>query len=209
MNPKDLVGSKKAPLDLVPSAGAIMSAPAHQNGAEKYGAFNWRQNPVQLMTYLAAIQRHLHAFIDGQDRAEDTGIHHLSHMLASMNIVADAMYLGNLIDNRPPKGPAADMLREQDHSAKPADSEPKVYSSPSPTPENVIQFPVTPPPLVEIEAWGLGEGPIMEFDRFDQRLYVGEPFEEPDGCVNYRGRHVHPTVATPATYRDIDRDMDG
>jgi hypothetical protein len=96
-----------------------MSAPAHQNGMEKYGAFNWRLNPVQLMTYLAAIRRHLDAFIDGQDEAEDTHIHHLSHMLASMNIIADALALGNLIDNRPPKGPAADMLRAQDKSVPP------------------------------------------------------------------------------------------
>lgn len=118
-NPKDLVGAKKAPMDLVPAAGAIMSAPAHYNGMEKYGAFNWRLNPVQLMTYLAAIRRHLDAFVDGQDLAEDTGIHHLSHMMAGMNIIADAMGLGNLIDNRPPKGPAAKMLAEQDRSTKP------------------------------------------------------------------------------------------
>jgi hypothetical protein len=117
-NPKDLVGAKKAPMDLVPAAGAIMSAPAHENGMRKYGAFNWRENPVQLMTYLGAIRRHMDAFIDGQDLAEDTGIHHLSHMLAGMNIIADALALGNLIDNRPPKGPAADMLRALDKSVK-------------------------------------------------------------------------------------------
>lgn len=123
MNPKDLVGAKKAPMDLVPPAGAIMSAPAHQNGADKYGAFNWRKNPVQMMTYLAAMRRHMDALIDGQDFAEDTGIHHLSHILAGGNILADAMGLGNLIDNRPPKGPAADMLRAQDRSAKPPRTE--------------------------------------------------------------------------------------
>lgn len=117
-NPKDLVGAKKAPMDLVPAAGAIMSAPAHQNGADKYGPFNWRLNPVQMMTYLAAMRRHMDALIDGQDVAEDTGIHHLSHIIAGANILADAMGLGNLIDNRPPKGPAADMLRAQDKSTK-------------------------------------------------------------------------------------------
>jgi hypothetical protein len=96
-----------------------MSAPAHANGADKYGAFNWRENPVQAMTYVAAVKRHLDAWIDGQDNAEDTGIHHFSHILASMNILADAMALGNLIDNRPPKGPAADMLRRLDKSIEP------------------------------------------------------------------------------------------
>lgn len=119
MNPKDLVGAKKSPLGLVPVAGAIMSAPAHLNGANKYGAFNWRKQPVQAMTYVEAIQRHLAAWVDGQDNAEDTGIHHFAHAIAGLNILADAMGLGILIDNRPPKGPAADMLREQDHSAIP------------------------------------------------------------------------------------------
>lgn len=119
MNPKDLVGAKKAPMDLVPVAGAIMAAPAHQDGADKYGAFNWRLQPVQLMTYIGATKRHLDAFIDGQDFAEDTGLHHLSHMIANLNIVADALGLGNLLDNRPPKGPAADMLRAQDKSLAP------------------------------------------------------------------------------------------
>ena len=116
MNPKDLVGAKKAPMDLVPPAGAIMSAPAHKNGADKYGPFNWRLQPVQAMTYVAAVRRHLDAWVDGQDNAPDTGIHHFSHALAGMNILADAYGLGNLIDNRPPKGPAADMLAAQDHS---------------------------------------------------------------------------------------------
>jgi hypothetical protein len=119
MNPKDLVGAKKAPLALVPVAGAIFSAPAHANGAGKYGPFNWRNQPVQLMTYIEAVQRHLAAFVDGQDLAEDTGIHHVAHAIAGLNIIADAMGLGNLIDNRPAKGPAADMLRAQDKSVAP------------------------------------------------------------------------------------------
>lgn len=140
-NPKDLVGAKKAPMDLVPAAGAIMSAPAHKNGADKYGPFNWRLNPVQMMTYLAAMRRHMDALIDGQDFAEDTGIHHLSHILAGANILADAMGLGNLIDNRPPKGPAADMLRAQDHSAPPAESHIKPlypHQAPYLQPESIL-----------------------------------------------------------------------
>jgi hypothetical protein len=116
MNPKDTVGAKKAPMHLVPAAGAIFSAPAHQNGANKYGAFNWRLQPVQAMTYVAAIRRHIDAWVDGQDEAEDTGIHHFAHALAGLNILADAMGLGILIDDRPPKGPAADLLRAQDRS---------------------------------------------------------------------------------------------
>ncbi len=118
-NPKDLVGAKKAPLALVPAALVIGASEAMQNGAEKYGPFNWREYPVQMMTYLEAMQRHIAALIDGQDLAEDTGIHHLKHIVASGGILLDSMELDILIDNRPPKGPAADMLRKLDKSVKP------------------------------------------------------------------------------------------
>lgn len=116
-NPKDLVGAKKAPLGVVPPALMLGAAPAMQVGADKYGPFNWRGQPVQVMTYIEAIQRHLFAFTDGQDNAEDTGISHLGHAAASLGILMDAFALSNVIDNRPPPGAAPAMLRAQDHSA--------------------------------------------------------------------------------------------
>jgi hypothetical protein len=117
MNPKDKVGAKKAPLGLVPPALEIGASEAMENGAVKYGPFNWREQPVEYMTYLVAMKRHIVALIDGQDLAEDTGIHHLKHVAAGCGILLDAMNIpGDLIDNRPPKGPAADMLRALDKS---------------------------------------------------------------------------------------------
>jgi hypothetical protein len=115
-NPKDSVGAKKAPLGVVPVALVIGVAPAMAVGAKKYGPFNWRGQPVQVMTYIEAIQRHLYAFVDGQDVAEDTGVSHLAHAGAGLAILMDAYALNRVIDNRPEKGPAADMLREQDKS---------------------------------------------------------------------------------------------
>lgn len=117
-NPKDLVGAKKAPLSLVPAALVIGAAEAAQNGADKYGPFNWREYPVQVMTYVEAMQRHLAAFVDGQDIAEDTGIHHLKHVAAGLGILLDSIAMGIAIDNRPPFGPASDLLRAADRSAK-------------------------------------------------------------------------------------------
>lgn len=120
MNPKDLVGAKKAPLGLVPPALEIGAAEALANGAAKYGPYNWREQPVEYMTYLVAMKRHINALIDGQDYAEDTGIHHLHHIVAGGGILIDAKGIpGGLIDNRPPKGPAADMLRAQDRTLYP------------------------------------------------------------------------------------------
>lgn len=116
MNPKDLIGAKKSPLAVVPAALALAAAPAMAVGANKYGPFNWRAQPVQVMTYIEAAFRHLYAFVDGQDNAEDTDVSHIGHALASLGILADAFAMNNVIDNRPPKGPAADMLRAQDKS---------------------------------------------------------------------------------------------
>lgn len=115
-NPKDLVGAKKAPLRYVPPAGAIESSGPHEDGAIKYGPFNWRETPVEMVTYLEAIDRHLAALKDGQDVAEDSGYSHIGHIIAGANIIADAKAHGTLIDNRFAKGPAADMLRARDKS---------------------------------------------------------------------------------------------
>jgi hypothetical protein len=84
------------------------------DGARKYGPFNWRETSVRLSVYLEAAQRHLEAYRDGQDRAEDSGYLHLSHAAACLAIIADADALGMLIDDRPAPGPAAAMLAERD-----------------------------------------------------------------------------------------------
>lgn len=115
-NPKDLVGAKKAPLGFVPPALQIGAAEAMAVGAERYGPFNWRETPVQMMSYLEAMQRHIAALIDGEDIAADSGVHHLKHIVAGGAILLDSIGLDILIDNRPPKGPAAALLAAQDKS---------------------------------------------------------------------------------------------
>jgi hypothetical protein len=116
VNPKDLVGAKKAPLRYVPPALMLAAARAMENGALKYGPFNWRDQPVEVVTYVEAVLRHLFAFLDGQDLAEDSGLPHIDHAIAGLGIIADARALGTLIDNRYTAGPAADMLRALDQS---------------------------------------------------------------------------------------------
>jgi hypothetical protein len=120
MNPKDTVGAKKAPLTLVPPSAIIAMAEAMGNGADKYGPFNWRDQPVQVRTYIEAALRHLFAFLDGQWAAEDTGISHLAHAMAGLAILNDAFSIGAVVDNRS-TGAAADLLRAQDKSVNPGD----------------------------------------------------------------------------------------
>ncbi len=122
LNPKDLVGAKKAPLTLVPPSAVIAMAEAMAVGAAKYGPFNWRDQPIQVRTYVEATLRHLYAFLDGQARAEDTGVSHLAHAMAGLAILNDAIALGAIDDNRS-TGPAAELLREQDRSVTPGKGE--------------------------------------------------------------------------------------
>jgi hypothetical protein len=117
-NPKRHAGAKKAPLHLVPPAGSIHEAEAFAQGADKYGAYNWREIPVDVMTYVGAMRRHLDAFADGEDRAPDSGVHHLGHIRACANIVLDCLGLGTLIDNRPVAGPAPTLLADRDNTRK-------------------------------------------------------------------------------------------
>ena len=109
-NPKDLIGSKKPSISLVPPVGIIQIAEAMRNGAEKYGAYNFRGSKVQYTVYLDAILRHTLALIDGEDRAKDSDLHHLAHIGANVAILLDTKETGNLIDDRPKKGNASEVI---------------------------------------------------------------------------------------------------
>jgi len=109
-NPKDLLGSKKVPLGLLPAAGKIYGAMAMKNGADKYGPYNWREKKVRITIYLDAIERHLLALRDGEDKDRESGLPHLAHIIASASIIADAVEGGFAMDDRPKPGPAADVM---------------------------------------------------------------------------------------------------
>lgn len=109
-NPKDLLGIKKVSLSKVPPAALIYMALAMQDGAKKYGPYNWRENKVIASIYVDACMRHLLAWFDGQEKAEDSGFPHLAHALACLAIITDALETGNLVDDRPVKGAAPELI---------------------------------------------------------------------------------------------------
>lgn len=111
-NPKDRIGVAKPQLHLIPPALEIWTAKALENGAEKYGAYNWREKKVRLTVYISAARRHLSALLDGEDCADDSGLPHEAHIAACMGILLDARATGNLIDDRPPKGTAAKLIKD-------------------------------------------------------------------------------------------------
>lgn len=111
MNPKDISGATKPPLALVPSALKIWVAMVQKHGMEKYGLYNWRDNPVSLMTYCNAAMRHIEQLVDGEEVCPDSGLPHAAHAAASMGIILDAQSIGNLIDDRPTTGAAGELIR--------------------------------------------------------------------------------------------------
>ncbi len=112
-NPKEGLGIKKACLRYTPAALVLWVGEVMKTGAVKYGPFNWRENPVEAMTYAEAIERHLLAWREGQDNAEDSGLPHLAHIAASCAILLDADACGQMIDNRS-QGPAPGILATLD-----------------------------------------------------------------------------------------------
>lgn len=106
-NPKTAVGAKKVPLHLVPPSAKHHLAMALADGARKYGPYNWREHQISVSVYYDAAQRHWDAFWDGEDLAEDSGIHHIAHAMACCALVLDALTLGKLNDDRPSIGAAS------------------------------------------------------------------------------------------------------
>jgi hypothetical protein len=101
-NPKDVAARKsdKAPLDFLEPAGDEAISRALADGAAKYGPRNYVESPIEARIYIAAMRRHLTAYLRGEDNAEDSGVHHLGHVGACCHIVLAAIEAGTFIDNR-------------------------------------------------------------------------------------------------------------
>lgn len=119
-NPKDLIGLTKPQLNLVPPALKIHVAKAMENGAKKFGPFNWRDKKVKMTVYIAAAMRHLESLLDGEDIAADSGVHHAAHAAACMGIILDALECNCMFDDRPPKGCAAALIARMTEQKAPA-----------------------------------------------------------------------------------------
>jgi len=106
-NPKDVIGSDKLPLHLIPTPALAEVALAFLEGALKYGTANWRVAGVRASIYRSADQRHGQKWWNGQNRDPKTRVHHLASLIACYMIVLDAELAGKLTDDRPPSLDAA------------------------------------------------------------------------------------------------------
>lgn len=111
-NPKTMIGASKVPLHLVPPSAKHYLAMALADGARKYGPYNWRKAPISISVYKAALERHVDAFWDGEELAEDSKVHHLAHAMACIALMLDSISLGIINDDRPPQGTAAQLQKD-------------------------------------------------------------------------------------------------
>lgn len=113
-NPKDVIGSGKLPLELVPDVLVAEAAFAFLEGALKYGRFNWRVAGARASIYRAALHRHLMCWWNGEDVDPVTGVRHLASIAACVGILLDAELCDTLTDDRPPRAPIGARVREAD-----------------------------------------------------------------------------------------------
>jgi len=103
-NPKDSCGIKKVPMSGIPAPVLMEMGLVKLHGDLKYGRYNWREIGVRTSVYYDAAMRHLMAFWEGEDNDPDSGINHLSHAMCGLIVLRDAMRLGEMVDDRPPRG---------------------------------------------------------------------------------------------------------
>lgn len=142
-NPKARFGALKPNLALVPPASMIYQALAMQQGAEKYGPYNWRKDKVSTMTYVAAAKRHLDQYLDGEHLDPESGFPHLAHAMASLGILIDALETGNLIDDRPAPGAAGHLIRKWTKKDDSAPSDERQLELPLESPTRTSTIAVT------------------------------------------------------------------
>lgn len=110
VNPKDALGFKKVNLFLLPPAATAHAVHAMMDGAKKYGPYNWRDKKVFASVYIAAALRHIACWQEREEKAKDSGVHHLGHAIACLAILLDAQETGNLKDDRAEGGKLPEVL---------------------------------------------------------------------------------------------------
>lgn len=111
-NPKQIYGDKKPPLAYIPLSAQLAELEALYDGRLKYDPHNWRDNPVEAMTYVEAAMRHLQLYKVGEELTRDTLVKNLGAVKACCTILIDAAAHGTLIDNRRHSQIEADLLHE-------------------------------------------------------------------------------------------------
>ena len=89
----------KLPIELVPTSSIYAIADALQYGATKYEANNWRRGMKWSVPYACAM-RHLMKWFEGEDRDEESGREHLSHVMANVAMLVEYSNTCKELDDR-------------------------------------------------------------------------------------------------------------
>jgi len=90
---------EKPRMDLLSSVAMVATAKVLTVGAEKYDAHNWRRG-FNWTRLIAAAQRHMLAFNDGEDFDPETGLCHLDHLACCVMFLQEHFHKGLGKDDR-------------------------------------------------------------------------------------------------------------
>ena len=104
-NPKEACGAIKPTMANISAAVMAEVGVGMHEGARKYGSHNYRVTKIYASTYYPALLRHITAWWEGEDIDPDSGVPHVSKLIACASVLRDAEIQGMLVDDRPPKTP--------------------------------------------------------------------------------------------------------
>ena len=94
------VKTAKPQITLIPPTAILQEARAMENGL-KYGRNSWHEKDrVGAYEMADAMMRHILDWLNGEENAPDSGVHHLAHVRAGAGILLDALEKGVLNDDR-------------------------------------------------------------------------------------------------------------
>lgn len=91
--------SNKPGMDLLPVAAKRAIAEVFDFGAKKYARHNWR-NGFNYSRLIAAMERHIDAFNDGEDNDPESGKSHLAHAGCCVLMLLESVIKGYGTDDR-------------------------------------------------------------------------------------------------------------
>lgn len=89
----------KPRVDLIPSLPLFKAGEVLAFGARKYKPHNWRLGLSWLETY-GSLQRHLLAWLDGEENDRESGYSHMAHAVCQMLFLAEFYFRGTGTDDR-------------------------------------------------------------------------------------------------------------
>lgn len=102
-NPKHYAGQKKIPFNDVPAIVLAEVGVGMHEGARKYGAYNYRRDPILASDYYDAANRHLKQWYElGEDVDPTCGLSHITKAICALIVLRDAQINGMCKDDRPP-----------------------------------------------------------------------------------------------------------